>query len=171
MWSPRSIAAALVALLQILGSAATAQSIGVELIHFGAGDVARGGGPLAVQVEFKSSLAERIELEAVWEIPNADLDIAEYSRRMVIAPGQTQRKWLYGVLPPDQEGTLLGAIYDLRLYEIKDGERVRDLGTAKIAPSSAANPCRVIGLADDAILVVGPRSLGLPACSPARAHR
>jgi len=161
MWRSRLISAALLALLGILGSPAIAQSIGVELLHFGAGDIARGGGPLAVQVEFKSSLDDRAEIEAVWEIPNADLDIVEYARRMVLAPGQAQRKWLYGVLPPDPEGTLLGAVYDLRLYEIKDGRRVRDLGTAKIAPANAANPARVLGLADDAILVVGPRAVGL----------
>jgi len=161
MWRPRFIAAALVALLGILGSPAVAQSIGVELLHFGAGDIARGGGPLAVQVEFKSSLDDRAEIEAVWEIPNADLDIVEYSRRMILTPGQAQRKWIYGVLPPDPEGTLVGAIYDLRLYEIRDGERVRDLGTAKISPANSANPTRVLGLADDAILVVGPRSVGL----------
>jgi len=161
MRSIRSIAAAIATLLAVLGSPAQAQSITVDLLHFGAGDVARGGGPLAVQVEFKSSLDERAEIEAVWEIPNADLDIVEYSRRMVLVPGQAQRKWIYGVLPPDAEGTLSGAIYDLRLFEIRDGERVRDLGTSKISPTNAANPPRVLGLADDAILVVGPRALGL----------
>ncbi|MFM1805177.1 MAG: hypothetical protein RL136_2056 [Planctomycetota bacterium] len=147
----------------VLGSAAHAQSVEIELLHFGAGDLVRGGGPTAIQVQFRSSLDRIAEVEAVWEIPNADLDIAEYSRKVVLNPGQAQRRWLYGVLPPEGEGTILNSIFDLRLYELEGGERVRDLGTARLATSVATNPSRAVGLADDAILVIGARNLGLDA--------
>jgi hypothetical protein len=149
------------ALAGVLGSAAVAQSVEVELLHFGVGDIARGGGPIAVQLQFRSGLDRVAEIEAVWEIPNADLDIVEHARRFVLNPGQAQKRWLYGVLPPWAEGTLQGAVFDLRLYELEGGERARDLGAVKIAPANAANPPRVLGLADDAFLVVGPRAAGL----------
>ena len=158
----RSVLACLcLAFSGVLGSSTAAQSVDVELLHFGAGDVARGGGPLALLVQFRSSLDRVTEIEAVWEIPSADLDIVEHSRRFVLNPGQAQRRWLYGVLPPYQQGTLQSTIFDLRLYELEGGERVRDLGTAKLAPSTAANPPRILGLNDDAFLVVGPRVAGL----------
>ncbi len=158
----RLVSASLALLLAlVLGSEALAQSIDVKLLHFGVGDLARGGGPLAVQVQFTSNLDRPTEIEAVWEVPSADLDIAEHARRLVLNPGQAQRRWLYAEIPPWQEGTLQTAIFDLRLYEVAGGERVRDLGTVKLAPSIAANPPRILGLSDDAILVVGSRVAGL----------
>lgn len=156
-----SVVCTSLALCGVLGSGAAAQSVQVELLHFGVGDVARGGGPIAVQLQFRSGLDRVAEIEAVWEVPNADLDIVEHSRRFVLNPGQAQRRWIYGVLPPMAEGSLQGAVFDLRLYELEGGERARDLGAAKIAPANAANPPRVLGLADDAILVIGPRAAGL----------
>jgi hypothetical protein len=145
----------------VLGSPARAQSVDVELLHFGVGDIVRGGGPIAAQFQFRSGLDHLTEIEAVWEVPNADLDISEHSRRFVLTPGQAQRRWLYATLPPFEEGTMAGSIFDLRLYEIEGGERVRDLGTVKVAPSTAENPPKVLGLADDAFLLVGPRAAGL----------
>jgi len=148
----------------VLGSAtahSAAQSVDVELVHLGVGDVARGGGPLAAQVQFRSSLDRVAEVEAVWELTNADLDVVEHARRFVLNPGQAQRRWLYGVLPPEGEGSLQGAVWDLRLYEIEGGERVRDLGTVKMGSAVASNPSRAMGMADDAVLVVGARTLGL----------
>ena len=138
-----------------------AQSVDVELVHLGVGDVARGGGHLAAQVQFRSSLDRVAEVEAVWELTNADLDVVEHARRFVLNPGQAQRRWLYGVLPPEGEGSLQGAVWDLRLYEIEGGERVRDLGTVKLGSAVASNPSRAMGMADDAVLVVGARTLGL----------
>ncbi|MEY5031925.1 MAG: hypothetical protein RL354_956 [Planctomycetota bacterium] len=157
----RALASLALLLPGVLGSVAAAQSVDVELLHLGVGDVVRGGGPIAAQLQFRSSLDRPAEIEAVWELPNADLDVVEHARRFVLNPGQAQRRWLYGVLPPDGEGALQGAVYDLRLYEIEGGERVRDLGTVKLGAAVASNPPRPMGLADDALLVVGARSVGL----------
>ncbi len=154
-------ACALAALSGVLGSVAAAADIDVSVIHFGAGDVVRGGGPVAVQVEFRSALDKATEIEAAWEIPNADLDIAEYSRRIVLNPGQAQRRWLYGTMPPYAEGALAGSVFDLRLYELSGGVRVRDLGTARIGPGNSQNPTRALSLAADVFAVVGPRAAGL----------
>lgn len=145
----------------VLGSAAFAQSIDIELMHFGVGDVARGGGTLAAQLKFTSGIDRVTEIEAVWEVPNADRDIVEHARRFVLNPGQSQRRWMYASIPPYPEGTMMGSIFDIRLYEVAGGERVRDLGTTRIAPTVATNPPRVIGLTEDMFLVVGPRSAGL----------
>lgn len=157
-----------IGLLGLLGAAgrAVAADIDVKLLHFGTADLARGGGPLALQLEFRSALDRVVELEAVWELPNADLDIAEFSRTFVLNPGQAQRRWIYGVLPPWGEGTLLNSIFDLRLYELEGGERVRDLGTVKLAPQSAENAPTVISPEVDAMLVVGQRKLGLDLIEP-----
>ncbi len=148
-------------LVGVLGSPTWAGDIDVKVIHFGAGDIARAAGPLAVQVEFRSALDGPVEIEAVWELPNADLDVAEYSRSFVLNPGQAQRRWLYGVLPPYGEGRLRGEVFDLRLYEVANGERVRDLGTAKIAGSNAETPPVFLQPTDDAIAIIGPRNCGL----------
>jgi hypothetical protein len=158
-----------VGLLGLLGTAGrtVAADIDVKLLHFGTADLARGGSPLALQLEFRSSLDRVVELEAVWELPNADLDIAEFSRTFVLNPGQAQRRWIYGVLPPWGEGTLVNSIFDLRLYELEGGERVRDLGTVKLAPQSAENTPTVLSPEVDAMLVVGQRKLGLDLLEPA----
>ena len=151
------------ALATVLGiaRAGLAADIEVRVLHFGTGDVARGAGPIALQCEFRSSIDRVVEVEAALEVPNADLDIVEHSRSFVLNPGQAQRRWIYANLPPLAEGTLGSEIFDLRLYEVADGERVRDLGTARLTPSIAENPPRVVGLEQDLLLVVGSRSAGL----------
>lgn len=156
------------AVLGVLGTAgrAFAADIDVKLVHFGTGDIARGGDTLAVQLEFRSALDRVIELEAVLELPNADLDIAEFSRSFVLNPGQAQRRWVYGALPPMGEGTLMGSVFDLRLYELQGGERVRDLGTAKLSPTVAENTPIILSPEVDAILVIGSRKLGLDMLEP-----
>lgn len=159
--------AALWAMLCAAGLA-SAQSVEVKVIHFGTGDVVRGAGPVAMLVEFRAALDAPVEVEASLELPNADLDIAEYSRSFVLNPGQAQRRWIYGVLPPLGEGTLQSSIFDLRIYERADGRRVRDLGTVKVAPQVAENPPVVVPAERDAILVIGGRSLGLETIGPAR---
>ncbi|MFZ9915698.1 MAG: hypothetical protein ACO3IB_10255, partial [Phycisphaerales bacterium] len=145
----------------VLGAIARAADIEVKVVHFGAGDVARGAGAFAVQCEFRSALERVVEIEAVLELPNADLDIAEHSRSFVLNPGQAQRRWLYGYLPPMGEGTLQTSIFELRLYELEGGRRVRDLGTAQVAPQVAENAPRVLAPEEDAFLVVGARGAGL----------
>lgn len=156
---------AMILIAAILGAVpaalARAADIEVKVIHFGTGDVARGAGTLAVQCDFRSGLDRVIELEAVLELPNADLDIAEHSRSFVLNPGQSQRRWIYGTLPPMGEGTLRSSIFELRLYELEGGQRARDLGTAQIAPELAENTPRVLSPEEDAVLVVGARSAGL----------
>ena len=142
-------------------ASAFAADIGVKLLHFGVGDVARGGGPIAMQIEFRSALDRVVEVEAAWELPNADLDIAEYSRTFVLNPGQAQRRWIYGVLPPVGEASIDGAVFELRLYELSGGRRVRDLGTARVGPGVAETAPRALALDTDALLVVGTRLLGL----------
>jgi hypothetical protein len=170
--APNSLSALplLVALWAALSAAglATAQSVEVKVVHFGTGDVVRAAGPVAMLVEFRAALDAPVEVEAALELPNADLDIAEYSRAFVLNPGQAQRRWIYGVLPPLGEGTLQSSIFDLRIYERVDGRRVRDLGTVKVAPQVAENPPVVLPAERDAILVIGGRSLGLETIGPAR---
>lgn len=161
-----------VALLGLCTASARGADIDVKVIHFGSGDVLRAGGSTAVLVELRSALDAPVEVEAVWELPNADRDIAEYSRRFVLNPGQATRRWIYGVLPPYSEGMLRDEVYDLRLFAIEGGERARDLGTVKIAPRAPvaeAEP-QFLSLDVDAIAVVGPRSYGLDIFEQTRAN-
>jgi hypothetical protein len=144
---------------------ACAADIEVRIVHYGAADLFRAAGPVAVQAEFRSALDRPVELEVAWEVANADLDIAEHARSFVLNPGQAQRRWLYANLPPMGEGSLGLEVFDLRLYERAGGERVRDLGTTRIAPSIAENTPRILGLNEDAIAVVGARAAGLDAFS------
>ncbi|MFM7259727.1 MAG: hypothetical protein ACKO3W_03905, partial [bacterium] len=161
-----------VALIGVFAVSARGADIDVKVIHFGCGDVLRGGGPTAVLIELRSALDAPVEVEAAWELPNADLDIAEYSRRFVLNPGQATRRWMYGVLPPYAEGTLRDEVYDLRLFALEAGERARDLGTVKIAPRApvAETEPQFLSLEVDAIAVVGPRSYGLDIFEQTRAN-
>ena len=160
-------AALVVALLAALATAADARAaerpadIEVKLLRFGTGDILRGGGVAALQLELRSSLDRVAEVELALELPNADLDIVEHGRTVVLNPGQAQRRWIYGDLPPLDQGALGGVLVDLRLYELEGGERVRDLGTVRLSPTIAENPPKVLGAAEDAFLLVGPRAAGL----------
>ena len=157
----------MVALLAALATAADARAaerpadIEVKLLRFGTGDILRGGGVVALQLELRSSLDRVAEVELALELPNADLDIVEHGRTVVLNPGQAQRRWIYGDLPPLDQGALGGVLVDLRLYELEGGERVRDLGTVRLSPTIAENPPKVLGAAEDAFLLVGPRAAGL----------
>lgn len=168
----RSLVGLVFALFGLIATGARGADIDVKVIHFGTGDVLRGGGTTAVLVEFRSALDGPVELEAVWELPNADRDIAEYSRKFVLNPGQATRRWIYGVLPPLAEGMLRDEVYDLRLFALEDGERARDLGTAKIAPRApvAETEPQFLSLDVDAFAVVGPRSYGLDIFEQTRAN-
>lgn len=167
---PRGLAGIWAAILSALAAAgiASAQTVEVKVLHFGTGDLVRASGPVAMLVEFRAALDAPVEVEAALELPNADLDIAEYSRSFVLNPGQAQRRWIYGVLPPLGEGTLQSSIFDLRIYERVDGRRVRDLGTVKVAPQVAENIPIVLPPERDAVLVIGSRTLGLETVGPAR---
>lgn len=151
---------------------AHASDIDVKVRHFGVADLLRSGGPVGVQLELRSSLASPVEVEMAWELPNADGDIAEHVRRVVLNPGQATRRWIFGTLPPFGEGTLRDEIYDLRLFAVEAGERVRDLGTVKIAPRAPVAETEPQFLAPevDALAVVGPRSYGLDIFSQTRAN-
>ena len=153
-------------------SAANAADIDVKVRHFGAADLLRAGGPVAVQLELRSALTGPVEVEIAWELPNADGDVAEHVRRVVLNPGQATRRWVYGTLPPFGEGTLRDEIYSLRLFAIEGGERVRDLGTVKIAPRApiAETEPQFLAPEVDGIAVVGPRTYGLDIFAQARAN-
>lgn len=162
MTAPRHLLALVVALSAMaVAAGARAADIEVKLLRFGTGDLVRGGGVAALQLELRSSLDRVAEVELALELPNADLDIVEHARSVVLNPGQAQRRWIYGDLPPLDQGALGGMLVDLRLYELEGGERVRDLGTVRLSPTIAENPPKVLGAAEDAILVVGPRAAGL----------
>ncbi|MFM1822201.1 MAG: hypothetical protein RI967_467 [Planctomycetota bacterium] len=162
MTAPRHLLALVVAVVAFVAAAgARGADIEVKLLRFGTGDVLRGGGVVSLQLELRSNLDRVAEVELALELPNADLDIVEHARTVVLNPGQAQRRWIYGDLPPLDQGALGGILVDLRLYELEGGARVRDLGTVRLAPTIAENPPKVLGSAEDAILVVGPRAAGL----------
>lgn len=151
-----------VALLGLATPAATAQSVAIDLLSFGAGDHMRAGDWTAIKVRLTANSTEAITAQIVWEVPNADGDPTEYVRTVTLAPGQALDKWLYALLPPSASPLdLAGTAWSVRAFLLEDGARVREIGATRISGAAAQTPTRPVELEDDLMLVLGDRRLGL----------
>lgn len=154
---------ALAALLT--GRAASANTVAIDLVSFGVGAHARPADWTAIRVGLTSALAEPVQVEVQWEIENADGDIGEYVRSVALSPGQRVERWLYGKLPPSSiAADIVGnRPYAIRVFEVADGVRVRELASTRISGDTARTPTAPVELDQDLFLVVGDRRLGLEA--------
>lgn len=164
----RRLASALVALVVAIPVLAVARivsadSVAVELVAFGVGHHARPGDWTGVRVALTSSLSQPTQVEIQWEIENADGDIGEYVRGATLAPGQRLERWLYGRLPPSSNAAeVIGSRpFGLRVFEVADGLRVRELTSTRISGDTARTPAAPVELDQDLFIVLGDRRLGL----------
>lgn len=93
-----------------------------------------------------------------WEVPDANGDVAENSRSLVLNPKQPATRWLYGRLPPDEGEDLITLI---RVFEERDGQRVRELASQRIKPGDAEARSLGVRIRDDLIAVIGSSRCGL----------
>ena len=146
-----------------LATVAAAQSdvtIGVEA--FGALHAYRPGDMTAVRVRLTSRLTEPVECLLQWDLENADRDIVANARGVTLAPGQTIERWLYGRTQPKARAeSMEDEVFTLRLFQVRDGVRVRQLAERAFRPSEATDRSMPVGLTQGAIAILGDDRMGL----------
>ena len=135
----------------------------IELEQFGVGNMFRPGGPLGVRLKITSDLDDATGGLIQWEIENADGDIAEFSREVTLrSRGGITNTWLYGVLPPFREASLLNdETWTFRLFTYEEGEKVQEIASARLSPQSSLTPARPVQMTTDQVMVIGPNRVGL----------
>ena len=152
-----------VALAAMAGSPALAQGA-IALEWFGAGGMWRPGDWVGARFTVRCDVTESTPAQLVWEVRDGQGDIAEHERRIVVDPGSATRAWMYAQLPPtSQARTLDDAVMVVRVYEERDGERVRELAAARISPRSAEQPSFGVEVEHDLVGVLGQARMGLDA--------
>jgi len=147
--------AIVVALMITLAPTAFAQvEIGVE--RFGVGGAYRPGDPTAIRATVTWRGLEPRPIQLVWEVENADGDITEQLRTVVLNPGQGVTRWLYGRPAPRIEPQ---TTFTIRAFADDDGRRGAELGVHRFSPSSAASA--LVALDQRLIAVMGDGRMGL----------
>lgn len=158
-------------LMLALWIAATASAVPqttIEMIDFGVGNAFRPGGSVGTRIKITSDLDEAVTGLLQWEIENNDGDIAEFAREITIqARGGQTITWLYGVLPPKVDPTIiLDTDWGFRLFELEEGEKVREIANKRLSPRSAQSTPRPVEIIQDQMLVIGPNAAGLGGYEP-----
>jgi len=151
-------------LFAIAAAPAALGQISLTLEEFGVGGVFRPGDWTGIRVAVRNDGAEPEPLRIEWELPDADGDIARVSRRVVVGPGRSVTRWLYGRLLSSRPGSVLdGEVHTLRAFAEEDGIRGEERAVARVSPATATIPSAGIAPTDGLIGLVGPGRLGLEA--------
>ena len=155
--------AALAAIL--LDSSVSAQTV-IEIDRFGAGNAYRPGGPVAVRVIITSDQDEPVPGLIQWETSNPDGDIAANIRRIAVpGRGGVATTWVIADLPSRSDATAVTIEpWIFRLYEYRDGRRIREIASARIDPS-LTKP-RAAQQTEELAMVIGPNTAGLDGYGP-----
>lgn len=161
---PRAIARRAGALAAAWMAAAAAAQGTISIDAFGVGGAWRPGDWVAARVALQCDVRDSTPAQLVWEMRDAQGDIAEHERRIVVDPGSVTRAWMYARLPNAPQARMLDDdVMVMRVYEERDGRRVRELAVARISPQSAEQPSIGIEIEQDLIGVVGQGRMGLDA--------
>ena len=138
----------------------------IEMDFFGVGNAFRPGGPVAIRVTVNSDQDEAVPGLIQWELPNPDGDVAANVRRIAV-PGRGGRTttWLLGDLPSTSSPMDLGREpWFIRLFEYRDGQRIREIATTRIDPTLTQS--KAIEQRESMALVIGPNPGGLGGYGP-----
>jgi hypothetical protein len=158
------LARALACVLALLATARlnAADGVKIALEAFGALRAFRPGDVTGLCVTLRSERAEPIECVVQWDLPNADGDSISHARVVALAPSQPKRVWLYARLRPSESTVSLASELQLvRVFERRDGARVRELGSARVRPSDAARPSEPVEMTQGLVSVIGDDRMGL----------
>jgi hypothetical protein len=134
----------------------------VTLEQFGALRAFRPGDVTGMCVNLRSNLTEPIECVVQWDLPNADGDLVSHARTVTLTPGQTTRRWLYARLPPSATPQSLATdTFTVRVFEARNGARVRELIQTRFKPGDAARPSEPLSMVQGLIAIVGDGRMGL----------
>ncbi|UCD74829.1 MAG: hypothetical protein JSV91_13710 [Phycisphaerales bacterium] len=153
---------------------AAGDDVDVRLDTFGVGSYFRPGEFTAIRLGLTSNLDEPTAVWVQWDLPNADGDTAEYGRSLTLTPGRESLVWLYATVPPKAE---TGSVWQVRVFEERDGNPGGDLGGSIISPADAnsqsieqtSGMIGLIGNSDMKLDSLGASSAG-PEVRPPGAH-
>ncbi len=133
----------------------------VTFDSFGLGNAFRPGGPVAARVLISSDLDEAVPAIVEWEIANPDGDRQLNTRPIELpARGGTAATWLIADLPSRSDAMSVAAEpWSVRVFEFREGQRVREIASAKLAPSICG--ARPIDQSAGLAVVIGPNDAGL----------
>ena len=138
------------------------QQVDIQPIQFGMGNAFRPGDLTGLELKLTSGLEEASTIEVVWELPNADGDIAEISRELVLQPGAASSVWLYGRLLPDRTADNFAmTTFITRAYLLDDGQRQQEIGQARFSPANLNPKPMGVDLNQDLIGIFGTNEMGL----------
>jgi len=155
-------AVALLLSATIAWPARAADEVTVTLEQFGALRAFRPGEVTGACVSLRSNLSEPIECVVQWDLPNADGDLVSHLRTVTLTPGQSTRRWLYARLPPSGSSQVLATeTFTIRVFEARDGSRVREIAQARFKPGDAARPSEPLSMLQGLIAVIGDSRMGM----------
>lgn len=141
-----------------------ASQVSMTLEEFGVGGAFRPGDWTGIRVTVRNDGSEPEPLRVEWELPDADGDVAAVSRSVVVAPGRSVTRWLYGRTQPSRFESLLdGQVFTLRAFAEADGVRGAERAVARVSPATAVIPSAGVAPTDGMIGLVGSGRLGLQA--------
>ncbi len=147
---------------QTLGGANA--EIQISLENMGIEGSFRPGTYVPIRLNISNRLDAPTPVQIVFEVPNNDGDIEQYSRAAVLSPGQPTLKWLYPVLSPNSSvNEIARQVYTVRIYEDDDGDFGEELATQRVDAAGANTPGQPVQMTEAMLVVVGNGSLGLNA--------
>ena len=146
------------------GPANADTEIEISLENMGIEGSFRPGSYVPVRVNLSNRMDAPTPIQIVFEVPNNDGDIEQYSRAAVLSPGQTTSKWLYPVLGPSSDASaLVRQAFTIRIYEDDGGNFGREIASRMVDAAGANTTGKPVEMTEDMLVIVGSGSLGLNA--------
>jgi hypothetical protein len=151
----------LLMMLGLCGAAFAGEDVSMRLEAFGGVGAFRPGDMVGVRVAIRSDLADPMECLLQWDLPNADGDMVAHTRPVTLTPAQSTQRWLYARLAPSVAARVANEVFTLRLFEMRGGQRVREMTSLRFKPAEAAQPPMPVEMTEGLIAVVGDGRMGL----------
>lgn len=138
------------------------QDIDISMDSMGIQGSFQPGGWVPMRLAVTSNLGETTSVLISLEIPNSDGDVEQYTRSVVLAPGQTATRWLYPHLQPTSfANNLQNTVFTVRIYENLDGVPGSELATGRVSGASALMVGSSVQMNEDMMLIIGTGRMGL----------
>lgn len=157
----RRVMPMLLTILCLCGMGFAEDAVSLQLEAFGGLGAFRPGDMVGVRVGIRNALEEPMECLLQWDLLNADFDMVAHTRPLTLAPSQPTQRWLYARMPPAQAAAVANQVFTLRVFEMRDGRRVRELASLRFKPSEAAQPPMPVEMSEGLIAVIGNGRMGL----------
>ena len=151
----------LLAMLCLCSAAFAEDAVSLQLEAFGGVGAFRPGDMVGVRVGIRNTLEAPMECLLQWDLPNADFDMVAHTRPVTLAPAQPTQRWLYARLRPVTAPVVANEVFTVRLFEMRDGRRVRELAALRFKPAEAVQPPMPVELTEGLIAIVGDGRMGL----------